>query len=29
MTRDNPMNRGAAFVAAFTKVIVERIAAGN
>lgn len=29
MTRDNLMNRGAAFVAAFTKVIVERIAAGN
>ena len=29
MTRENLMNRGAAFGAAFTKVIVERIAVGN
>jgi len=29
MTRDNLMNRGTAFVAAFTKVMLERIAAGN
>lgn len=29
MTRDNLLNRGTTFVAAFTKVILERIAAGN
>ncbi len=29
MTRDNLMNRGTAFVAAFTKVMLEQIAAGN
>ena len=29
MTRDNLMNRGTVFVASFTKVMLERIAAGN